>query len=141
MNPSQIDVNVPRFNQSVIGALTATAFLLQAAWLVAVAFGLLALSFVGGPRVAPLTQLYVKVLRPRFQPEGPTEFEKAAPPRFAQLMGTAVLGLALVAFVLGWDVVAWASTLVVMALATLAATTRVCVGCIIYERAVREAQK
>ncbi|MFQ5966462.1 MAG: DUF4395 domain-containing protein [Acidimicrobiia bacterium] len=134
VSTSRVDVNVPRFNQAVVGGITAAAFVLQQEWLVAVGFLLLGLSYVGGPRFAPLTHLYVRVVRPRFQPGGPTEFESAAPPRFAQLLGTIFLGGAILAFALGVPVLAWVLTLIVMALATLAATTRICVGCIIYEK-------
>ena len=134
---TQIDINIPRFNQAIVGGLTAGAFLLQQEWLVLVAFLVLGLSYVGGPAMAPLTQLYVRFIRPRFQPEGPTEFENAAPPRFAQLLGTIFLGGGLVSFVFGAHTLGWVLTLIVMALATLAATTRICVGCIIYTKTFR----
>jgi hypothetical protein len=48
-----------------------------------------------------------------------------------------MLGLATLAFVAGWATAGWTFTLIVTALATLAAATRICVGCLIYERAVR----
>lgn len=136
VSATQIDVNVPRFNQAIVGGLTAGAFVLQQEWLVLVAFLVLGLSYVGGPGVAPLTQLYVRLIRPRIKPEGPTEFENAAPPRFAQLLGTIFLGGSLVSFALGAQTLGWVLTLIVMALATLAATTRICVGCIIYEKTI-----
>lgn len=141
MNPessteSTVDINVPRFNQSVVALLTALAFVLGLPWLVVTTFAILAVSWTAGPTVAPLTQLYVRVVRPRFQPDGPTEFEPAAPPRFAQLVGAITLGLASFALVAGWETLGWALTLVVTALAALAATTRICIGCILYERAV-----
>jgi hypothetical protein len=141
MNPessteSTVDVNVPRFNQSVVALLTALAFVLGLPWLVVATFAILAVSWTAGPTVAPLTQLYVRLVRPRLQPDGPTEFEPAAPPRFAQLVGAITLGLASFALVAGWETLGWALTLVVTALAALAATTRICIGCILYERAV-----
>lgn len=140
MNPEQstestVDVNVPRFNQAVVALATALAFVFGQAWLIVATFAILAVSWTAGPTIAPLTQLYVRVVRPRLQPEGPTEFEPAAPPRFAQLIGAIVLGLASFALVAGWETVGWALSLVVTALATLAAATRICVGCILYERA------
>lgn len=131
-----IDVNVPRFNQSVVAVLTAAAFLARLPWLVAVVAALLAVSVLGGPRWAPLTRLYVGVIRPRRRGAGPVELEPAAPPRFAQTLGALVLGVATAAFVAGAGVLGWALTLVVTTLATLAATTRICVGCILYRRLV-----
>lgn len=135
--PAQVDVNVPRFNQAVLAALVALAFVVQVEWLIAVAFGILLISYVGGPTVAPLTQAYVRYVRPRVDPGGPSEFEDARPPRFSQLLGTVFLGAAVIAFLTGIPVAGWALALIVMALAALAAATRICVGCILYEKAVQ----
>lgn len=131
-----VDVNVPRFNQGLVAVLTGLAFVLDAPALVVVTFAVLAVSWAWGPRLAPFTRLYVGVIRPRIQPEGPREVEPAAPPRFAQLVGAVFLGGASLAFALGAPVAGWILTLVVTALAALAATTRICVGCIIYEKVV-----
>ena len=133
---TMVDVNVPRFNQGVIAAITAVAFLIDSPILVAVSFLLLAVSWAVGPRFAPLTRLYVDLVRPRFQPDGPTEFEPAAPPRFAQLIGSVFLGAGTFALAAGATTLGWVLTLIVTALAGLAATTRICVGCILYERVV-----
>lgn len=132
-----VDVDAPRFNQAVIAVLTAVAFLLDLPWLVGVAFVLLAVSSAGGPRVAPLTRLWVDIVRPRLRPDGPRAFEDARPPRFAQLLGTLVLGAATIAFVAGAPGAGWTLTLVVTTLAALAATTEICVGCILYRWATR----
>lgn len=133
---STVDVNVPRFNQAVVALLTALGFVFQLPWLVVTTFAILAISWSAGPSMAPLTQLYVRIVRPRVQPDGPTEFEPAGPPRFAQLVGAVFLGLASFSLVAGWETVGWALNLIVTALAALAAATRLCVGCMIYERAV-----
>lgn len=131
-----VDVNVPRFNQGMVAVLTAAAFVFQLEWLVGVTFAVLALSWLGGPALALFTQIYTKLVRPIVQPDGPVEFEPAAPPRFAQLVGTLFLGAASIALALGAGAVGWTLTLIVTALAALAAATRICVGCIVYERAV-----
>ena len=134
---SMVDVNVPRFNQAAVAGLTAVAFFADRPWLVALTFVVLAVSWLGGPSVAPLTRLYVSYVRPRLQPQGPAEFEPADPPRFAQMLGTVFLGAGTLALYAGQDALGWGLTLVVTALATLAAAARICVGCILYERAVR----
>ena len=131
-----VDVNVPRFNQAVVALLTASAFVFQLPSLVAAAFLLLAASRIGGPRFAPLSQLYVRLLRPRLQPQGPTEFEDARPPAFSQWIGVVFTGAALTALALNWSVVGWTLTVLVAVLATLAAAARICVGCLLYERFV-----
>ena len=133
---TMVDVNVPRFNQAVVAVLTALAFLLDAPWMVAITAGILAVSYVGGATFAVFTQLYVRALRPRLDPDGPSELEPAAPPRFAQLVGALFLIAASVAFSVGLTAAGWSLTLVVTALAALAATTRICVGCLLYEKAI-----
>ncbi len=129
-----VDVNVPRFNQALVGILTAVAFVANTPWLVAMVAAVLAISYLGGPRLALFTQIYVKLVRPRVDRSGPSKLEAAAPPRFAQLVGTLFLSGATVALLLGAGPLGWALVLVVTALALLAATTRICVGCLIYER-------
>ncbi len=135
MSTAMIDVDIPRFNQAVVAATVAVAFVFQLPWLVAATALLLAASRLLGPR-APLTLLYVRVIRPRLRPEGPSQLEPAEPPRFAQAVGATVLGLATVAFLVGADVVGWALSLIVVVLATLAAATRICVGCLIYTKVI-----
>lgn len=131
-----VDVNVPRFNQGVVAVVTGLAFVLQAPVLVAAMAAVLALSAFGPSSVALLTQLYVRLVRPRLDPDGPSEFEAAAPPRFAQRIGAGFLVAATLAFVADAGVLGWTLTLIVTALAALAAATRICVGCILYERVV-----
>jgi hypothetical protein len=136
MTPT-VDVNIPRFNQGAVAVLTAIAFVLQVPWLVALVFAVVAVSRVGGPAFAPLTRLYVRLIRPRLDPNGPTEVEDARPPRFAQLLGALFLGLATAAFAAGVPVAGWALTLLVTSLSALAASTRICVGCLIYRRVLQ----
>lgn len=131
-----VDVNVVRFNHAGVALVSGLAFVLQSLPLVVIGFVILALSWFGGPKVAPLTRLYTGVIRPRFQPGGPTEFEPAAPPRFAQAIGMSFLGAASSALSAGWDVVGWTLVAIVAALALLSATTRICVGCIVYQKVV-----
>lgn len=129
----QIDVNVPRFNQASIAVITALAFILDAPALVVVALAALVITYATRGRLGPFTQAYVRLVRPRLRPDGPVETEDARPPRFAQLIGTIVLGAAVASFALGWVMLGWALTLLVTSLATLAASTRICVGCIAWE--------
>lgn len=130
-----VDVNVPRFGQALTAGLTALAFVVQAEWLVMAVFIVLAVSWVGGPRWAPFTRLYEGLVRPRLH--RPIEVEPAAPPRFAQLVGGFFLGAATISFLVGMPAIGWGATLLVTALAALAATTRICVGCLIYRQVVR----
>lgn len=130
---TMVDVNVPRFNQAAIAVLTAVAFVLDFWPLVAVSAVILVVNRVGGPRYSLFGQVYTRLIKPRLSSDVKTE--PAAPPRFAQLLGAVFLSVATVLFVVGLAVAGWVVTLMVTALATLAAATRICVGCIIYERA------
>jgi hypothetical protein len=127
----QVDVNVPRFNQALVAILTGIAFLAQWWPLVGLVAVVLAATRFLGPRYGLFTQTYLRLVRPGL--DGPSETEWTAPPRFAQLLGVIFLGAASALFVLGFGVAGWALTLMVTALAALAATTRICVGCMIYE--------
>ena len=129
----RVDVNVPRFNQACVAVLTGIAFVTQWWPLVAFVAVVLALTRFVGPHVGLFTQIYERMLRPRV--DGAVETEQSGPPRFAQLLGVVFLGGATVAFVLGSPVLGWVLTLIVTALAALAAATRICVGCVIYDRA------
>ncbi|MGI9647428.1 MAG: DUF4395 domain-containing protein [Acidimicrobiia bacterium] len=130
---ARVDVNVPRFNQAMVAGLIGVAFVAQWWPLVAVTAAILAATRFGGPAWGLFTQTYLRWIRPRLQ--GTTITEEAAPPRFAQLIGFLFLLLASVLLGLGWAVAGWTIALLVFALALLAATTRICVGCLIYELA------
>lgn len=129
---ARVDVNVPRFNQTLVAGLLGVAFVLQWWPLVAGVAVVLAVTRFAGPQWGPFTQIYVRLVRPRLT--GPLVTEPAGPPQFAQLLGVVFLGGASVAFALGYPVFGWSIALAVFVLAGLAATTRICVGCIIYER-------
>ena len=131
---SRVDVNIPKFNQAVVAVVTAAAFVFQLPWLVAVVFAVLALSAVGGARLAPLSLLYVALIRPRFGRNRAVVTEPAGPPRFAQVLGTVMLGAAGVSFLAGAALIGWTLTLVVTSLASVAVLADLCVGCLLYER-------
>jgi hypothetical protein len=123
----------------MVAILTGIAFLAQLATLVAVVAIVLSATYLVGRRFGVFTQIYVRWVRPAVDPT-PDEFEDARPPRFAQLIGSIFLLAATAAFVLSWSAAGWVLTLIVAVLAALAATTRICVGCIIYEKALMERQ-
>ena len=131
----QIDVNIPRFNQGFVALLTGLGFVFQAWPVVAVVFTIVAANRLIGPRYGLFTQLYLRAVRPRIR--GQIETEWAAPPRFSQLLAVIFLGSATALFASGATTAGWAVTLLVTVLATLAATARICVGCIVYEWAVK----
>ena len=135
--PARIDPRGPRFAQALTGSLSLLAFLLDAWPLVVGLAILLATAAIGGERANLWARTYVRFVRPRLRP--PTELEDPRPPRFATTLGAAFLslsaGLLSLTPVAWW--VAWAPALAVAALALLAASTGLCVGCEIYVRAQR----
>ena len=129
-----VDARAPRFLQATVG-LGALAALLTGWWAL---YGLLALQLVLGlvlgrrwclPCVA-----YFELVQPRV---GEGRVEDARPPRFANKIGAVVLGSAFAAHLAGLTAAGTALGLLVTALALLAATTGLCVGCELYKLAAR----
>jgi cytosine/uracil/thiamine/allantoin permease len=128
--PSPVDPRGPRFNQAVLAGALLLGYLVD--WRPVVpAFALVLLAGAAlGPRYGPFLALYARVIRPRLAP--PRELEDPRPPRFAAAVGVAFLAAGTLGFLAGHPGIGWALALVVAALAGLAATTGVCVGCEIY---------
>jgi hypothetical protein len=129
-----IDARGPRTNQAVIGTLALVAFLIDAEWLPAVLAAQLTIGLTFGRRFCLPCLLYFEVIQPRFG-EGP--IEDSRPPRFANMVGVAFLGGATIAFLAGVPVLGWTLTLIVAALALLAAATGLCMGCEAYKLSAR----
>jgi hypothetical protein len=129
-----IDSRGPRFNQAVIGTLALVSF--ATGWwpLLALLAAQLAIGLTLGRRWCLPCLFYFEVLQPRF---GEGVIEDARPPRFANLIGTLVLGSAAVAHAASLSVVGWALGLLVAGLALLAAATGFCIGCEAYKLIAR----
>jgi hypothetical protein len=126
---SVIDARGPRFNQTVV-AVGSVLALVTGAWPLLGLLGLrLAVSVRFGRRYCLPCVFYFEVLQPRLG-EGPLEDSRA--PRFANIIGAVVLSSATLAYVVGFPRVGFGLGLVVAGLATLAATTGLCVGCELY---------
>ena len=127
-----VDPRQPRFGQAITGVAVLVAFILRAPIVLPVVGALLGAASLLGSRF----NLYAYGFRAfkraaRLGP--PRELEEAAPPRFANLVGFLFLGVAsLLLYVADLSAVAWGLGLVVSALALLAATTGLCVGCEAY---------
>jgi Domain of unknown function (DUF4395) len=124
-----VDERAPRTNQAVIGALSLLGAATGWWWL----FGLLALQLaVGlllGRRWCAPCVAYFELLQPRL---GEGRLEDARPPRFANLVGLAVLSAATLVSAAGLEPVGTGLGLLVACLALLAAATGVCAGCTAY---------
>jgi hypothetical protein len=124
-----IDSRAPRFTQAVIGLLALVAFLTGWWLLLAILAAQLAAGVTLGRRWCLPCLFYFEVLQPRF---GEGLIEDARPPRFANVIGIAVLGSATVTHALGFHALGWTLGLLVAGLALLSAATGFCVGCQIY---------
>ena len=69
------------------------------------------------------------MLQPRL---GEGRIEDARLPRFANIIGAVFLTVSSVLLYAGYSTIGWALALIVAALALLAATTGLCVGCEMY---------
>lgn len=125
----RVDARAARLSQALVAALVALALALRAPALLAVAGLHLALSAALGRRGNVAIRLFDALLRPRL---GPPAWEDARPPRFASLVGAAVVALALAAHAAAAPALGWALAAVVGALALVAASTGACVGCWLY---------
>jgi hypothetical protein len=124
-----IDSRGPRTNQAVIGSLSLLAFVLDLKWLPALLALQLLIGLTAGRRWCLPCLLWFEVLQPRL---GEGRIEDARPPRFANMVGFVFLTAATLLFIAGATTAGWVLTLVVAALALLAATSGICVGCEMY---------
>ncbi len=129
-----IDARAPRFSQATLGVLLLLAFATRWWPLVALLAAQWTVGLVFGRRYCLPCVAYFEVVQ-RLVGEGP--IEDARPPRFANLVGAVVMGIAAVALAAGVDVVGWALALVVATLALVAAVTGICVGCEMYRLGAR----
>jgi hypothetical protein len=125
-----IDSRAPRTNQFVVGVVALLALVVGPWWLLAVLALQLALGLTLGRRWCVACVFYFEVVQRRFG-EGP--LEDSRPPRFANIVGLAVLSAASLAYLAGLDVVGAALGLLVASLALLASATGFCAGCEAYK--------
>lgn len=125
-----IDARAPRFNQAVVGSVSALAVATGWWWLLAILAGQLLVGLTLGRRFCLPCVAYFELVQPIFG-EGP--LEDSRPPRFANMVGFAVLSGASVAYGLDASVAGAALGSLVAALALLASATGFCVGCEAYK--------
>ena len=129
-----VDVRGPRFGAALTTVVLALTLLTIPSPVSVVLLGwqlvVFALGSLVGLQAQPYGVLFRKVVRPRIGPA--TEFEDAAPPRFAQTVGLifAVIGLA--GLLLGVTVVAYVAVAFALAAAFLNAAFAFCLGCEMY---------
>jgi hypothetical protein len=131
-----LDRTALRVNQALIIAFLAIGFLLDQAWLVVFVYAVMAVG-TAAPRAALFQRLYRDVLRPAGLLKPDLHAEDAAPHRFAQGMGAAVLLLAVLALFAGAAALGWGLVFVVIALAAVNLLFGFCAGCFVYFQLAR----
>ena len=129
--PRQVDRTALRVNQAFIIGFLALAFLLDQPWLVAFVCAVMAIG-TAFPQAALFQRIYRDVLRPAGLLKPDLHDEDAAPHRFAQGMGAAVLLIATIALFAGAQVLGWGLSFVVIALAAVNLFFGFCAGCFVY---------
>lgn len=124
-----IDARGPRTLQATVAIVTGLAFLLKAPWLVGLMAAQLVIGLTLGRRWCLPCVFWFKVLQPRI---GEGRIEDARAPRFANILGALFLTTATILFIAGLATAGWVVTLMVTALASLAAISGICVGCEMY---------
>lgn len=127
---SVVDARAPRFNQTVV-AVGTTIAVATGAWPILTVLGAqLAISVLFGRQYCLPCVFYFQVVQPRLG-VGPLEDSRA--PRFANILGAIFLLGATAAYLVGFPTVGLGLGSMVAVLATLAATTGLCVGCEVYK--------
>ena len=127
----QVDRTALRVNQASIIGFLVLAFLLDQVWLVAFVCAVMAIG-TAIPQAALFQRFYRDVLRPAGLLKPDLHDEDAAPHRFAQGMGAAVLLIATIALFAGAQMLGWGLSFVVIALAAVNLFFGFCVGCFVY---------
>ncbi len=132
----KVDRTALKVNQGFISGLLILGFVLSSTrtgpWLVAFVAAVMAIGTMV-PSAGLFKLVYLKVLKPTGLLKPDPRFEDPVQHLFAQGMGAAVLGLALL---LGWvsssAIVLWALVWIVIALALVNLVFNFCAGCFIY---------
>jgi len=125
-----IDSRAPRFNQAVVGAVSALAVVTGWWPLLGLLAAQLAVGLAFGRRFCLPCLAYFELVQPLLG-EGP--LEDARPPRFANLVGAVFLSAATVAYALGAGALGAGLGALVAVLALTASATGFCAGCEAYK--------
>jgi hypothetical protein len=131
-NVALVDPRAPRFGQTLTALGLGAGVALGLPALVYAVTVVLVASVVSGWRLDLYAALWRHVVVPVVG--RPAETERAAPHRFARVLGAVGTALASVLFVAGFTLAGSAVAVAVAALAALAAVTGLCLGCRLYRQ-------
>jgi hypothetical protein len=125
-----IDPRGHRFGAGVSAVLLIGAFLTGATPIVALVLLSIGASGAFGLKYSIYGVIWRRIAKTLALPK--VEPEHEYPPRFAQVLGSIALILALISFALGATTLGWGFSLAVATLQTVLATTGYCLGCRLY---------
>jgi hypothetical protein len=125
-----IDPRGPRFAAALTTIVLAVALLTGSAWVLLAQAAVFAVGALGGVQRTPYSALFRRLVRPRLGP--PAELEDPAPPRFAQLVGLVVTGVALLLAAAGLSLAVEIGAGLALVAAFLNAAFGLCLGCELY---------
>ncbi|MBK7621986.1 MAG: DUF4395 domain-containing protein [Kineosporiaceae bacterium] len=125
-----IDPRGPRFAAALTSVVLAVTVLTGTIWVLAAQVALFAVGAFAGVQRTPYAAIFRRVIRPRLSP--PAELEDPAPPRFAQLVGLVVTGVALLAALAGVGLAVEIGAGLALIAAFLNAVFGLCLGCELY---------
>ena len=125
-----IDPRGPRFAAGITAVVLAVTVATGSVWLLAAQVAVFAIGSLFGVRRTPYAWVYRRFVRPRLGP--PDDLEDPAPPRFAQTVGLAVTGLALLLAVAGVAHAVEVGAALAFVAAFLNAVVNYCLGCQLY---------
>ncbi|KIZ17193.1 DUF4395 domain-containing protein [Streptomyces natalensis] len=128
--PASLDVRGPRFGAALTTVVLAAVLISGSGPLLAVQALVFAIGAAAGVQRSPYAVLFKVAVRPRLAP--PTEFESAAPPRFAQGVGLLFAVVGLIGYFAGPQWLGMAATGCALAAAFLNAAFGYCLGCEMY---------
>ncbi len=126
-----LDRTALRVNQGAIIGLLVVGFIVDQPWLVVIVCAVMLVGTVF-PAAALFQRFYRDILRPAGLLRPDLHAEDAAPHRFAQGFGAAVLLATSVALFSGATMIGWALALVVVVLAAVNLIFGFCAGCFVY---------
>ena len=125
-----IDPRGHRFGAGVSAAVLIVAAVTGMPWLVVLVLLSIGASAAFGLRFSIYGAIWRRIARSLQLPK--VEPEHEYPPRFAQVLGSIALTLALVAFAVGATTLGWVFALAVAGLQSVLALTGYCLGCRLY---------
>ena len=125
-----IDPRGHRFGAGVSAVVLIVAAITGTIWLVALVLASIGISAAFGLRYSIYGVIWRRIAAVAHLSK--VEPEHEYPPRFAQVLGSVALILALVAFALGATTIGWLFTLAVAGLQGVLALTGYCLGCRLY---------